>query len=513
MVSRNSLQDLCSGPEFAIGEMYAIRQFRSRTDKDGKFTLTAVMHEEEEWAPGTNTARCTASATSISKAVYDTLKDAGKEALAAGGIEISHRSPIQNRDYKAWPAPSALSSASVTFNSGSGGKITQAVSGKLYVPSEMRYGGNTDSYWLKHTDAVIPKPSCTCGFYAYHDLDALAENAYDATFTGVVRVHGRIVVGEKGLRAEKAEIVALVPGNYAAAVEAPGKTFAKAVTKHSVNNYSMSFSFNTASVSPALMQTLFGVSTMTPETQAFLEYLNPSVYVHDGTSFGFSAFVLDGYFYHAPSGRPLFHFFKPSFASSIATLFEKYYYVYRAHKWASQDVGSATFNETHALESVKNNREASRESEYLTASGAFGFIAAGVPAGFTTGNVFAGVGVGVLGASASLFVPKLLYKMARRRYGKSVVRSAKAQDKLTALTAELAQAREALVQSIEDSRYAYSPTTSPSATAEQKTTDEDVTERVNRSYPSVPVFSSVEKMLQEFPLTGPDDFRDSASED
>lgn len=52
-------------------------------------------------------------------------------------------------------------------------------------------------------DHPSPYPACTCGFYArYH------HHANDGLTTGVIEVAGRVILGTKGVRAEKARIVA-----------------------------------------------------------------------------------------------------------------------------------------------------------------------------------------------------------------------------------------------------------------------------------------------------------------
>ena len=69
---------------------------------------------------------------------------------------------------------------------------------------------------VQHDDAV-PFEDCTCGFYAYHTVNPNATGitctpvmgvyAYD----GVVEFYGRVLIGETGLRAQKARIIALAP--------------------------------------------------------------------------------------------------------------------------------------------------------------------------------------------------------------------------------------------------------------------------------------------------------------
>lgn len=55
---------------------------------------------------------------------------------------------------------------------------------------------------------AAPDERCTCGFYAYtHDPAATYEST---SVTGVIRGTGRTLIGTKGFRTEKAEIVALL---------------------------------------------------------------------------------------------------------------------------------------------------------------------------------------------------------------------------------------------------------------------------------------------------------------
>lgn len=61
----------------------------------------------------------------------------------------------------------------------------------------------------RHSDDLVPKPDCHCGFYAYtHVSDHAPKNRVEA----VVACRGRQVVGELGVRAESAKIEALVFG-------------------------------------------------------------------------------------------------------------------------------------------------------------------------------------------------------------------------------------------------------------------------------------------------------------
>lgn len=56
----------------------------------------------------------------------------------------------------------------------------------------------------------VVHPDCTCGFYAYWTVDA-ASVTRDCNVIGVVEAYGKVTVGEKGFRAEKAKILAVAP--------------------------------------------------------------------------------------------------------------------------------------------------------------------------------------------------------------------------------------------------------------------------------------------------------------
>lgn len=57
---------------------------------------------------------------------------------------------------------------------------------------------------------------CGCGFWAYWDMTALAANRFAVTgrglpVLGVIAGYGRVLIGERGFRSEKAKIIALAP--------------------------------------------------------------------------------------------------------------------------------------------------------------------------------------------------------------------------------------------------------------------------------------------------------------
>lgn len=67
---------------------------------------------------------------------------------------------------------------------------------------------------------LIPNPYCSCGIYACHTLSDLHQYAIStflidsSLITACVEATGRVLVSEKGFRAEKARIVGLAPGFF-----------------------------------------------------------------------------------------------------------------------------------------------------------------------------------------------------------------------------------------------------------------------------------------------------------
>lgn len=59
-----------------------------------------------------------------------------------------------------------------------------------------------------------PSEKCSCGFYVYDETDgALWRNRPDNSFEAVVRVSGRVVLHDRGLRAQCMEVLALASGD------------------------------------------------------------------------------------------------------------------------------------------------------------------------------------------------------------------------------------------------------------------------------------------------------------
>lgn len=72
------------------------------------------------------------------------------------------------------------------------------------VPNQTRCGLG------QYGDDLVPSQGCDCGFYAYFDPSAEPPLiAVNRLVRGVVDGYGRVIVGPRGFRAEKARIVAL----------------------------------------------------------------------------------------------------------------------------------------------------------------------------------------------------------------------------------------------------------------------------------------------------------------
>lgn len=66
---------------------------------------------------------------------------------------------------------------------------------------------------MRHPESPLPDEECSCGFYALKDCrDWITERfSGELVVDAVIRLSGKVIVGEKGYRAEKLEIVAMAP--------------------------------------------------------------------------------------------------------------------------------------------------------------------------------------------------------------------------------------------------------------------------------------------------------------
>lgn len=144
--------------DFAVGEVYGMRAWQ--TDDYGRLracNLTGAGTGVAPWRPGINTARC-----------YRLNPE-----KASGGIVI-----------------------------GPGG---------FFAAGGLVIGGTPTATFVENTEHAAPHEGCGCGFYAYTVPGqhlAVAEGS--GLVLGVIRGTGRTLIGAKGFRCEKAEIVALL---------------------------------------------------------------------------------------------------------------------------------------------------------------------------------------------------------------------------------------------------------------------------------------------------------------
>jgi hypothetical protein len=161
--------------DLALGEVYGMRMWKM----DGYGRLRARNWDKAPpWKPGVNEAKCYATGGNV---VDPTGR--GRTALQ---LETS---------YETVASSGGLISAAPIY------KITWD-DGSTETTRNVEYSGN------KH---AVPDENCQCGFYAYSDSKHAETKPYKSehVILGIVRGTGRTLIGTKGFRCEKAEIVAL----------------------------------------------------------------------------------------------------------------------------------------------------------------------------------------------------------------------------------------------------------------------------------------------------------------
>lgn len=172
---------------FVAGSLFGLRSFK--TDSLARLTGVTVP---QVWTPGENLAECKRPDNSGMNAMW-----------------------------------SLLNGGSLRFTS-----TPATTPGPLTPSGGMRYDAKKHRYEYDPTAGrpVVsrqpvepPAPpkhdlvslACTCGFYAYFDgSNEYAEDAGTLGITGIVEGYGKAVVGDRGFRAEKARIVALVAPDF-----------------------------------------------------------------------------------------------------------------------------------------------------------------------------------------------------------------------------------------------------------------------------------------------------------
>ena len=96
-----------------------------------------------------------------------------------------------------------------TFRVGPGGVLFPLFSRRPWVDGANEAACTAAHVVADPSDHVPPDPDCTCGFYAYADPSAAGEYPYARHVLAVVMCWGRVIVGTKGLRAQRARIEAV----------------------------------------------------------------------------------------------------------------------------------------------------------------------------------------------------------------------------------------------------------------------------------------------------------------
>jgi hypothetical protein len=167
----SGLHDFSQRPLIA-GSFIGIRSWRV-TDEG---VLTGV-HAQEPWTVSENAAQCVTPGGTFG-AAYRALAD----AVAGAGIATAEL---------AWTV----------------GKMTAAANGQVYLRKRPpKPKPRPRSVPLAHPAGTL---SCQCGFYAYFDL---AHNPHHlaSNVLGLIEGYGTMTIGERGFRASKAHIVALI---------------------------------------------------------------------------------------------------------------------------------------------------------------------------------------------------------------------------------------------------------------------------------------------------------------
>lgn len=167
-----------SGFDLALGEVYGLRLWR--VDSLGRLRARN-WDDAGPWKPGVNVARCLATYPPPSR--VDGVIDPTGQGRKAVNVTADRYSFSGDTEY------------TVSWDDGSMGSYTT-----------LKFTEGTDG---RH---AAPSEDCKCGFYAYTDVEHSEIDSYreDSDFVlGVIKGTGRTLIGTRGFRCEKAEVVAL----------------------------------------------------------------------------------------------------------------------------------------------------------------------------------------------------------------------------------------------------------------------------------------------------------------
>lgn len=178
-----------SGIDFAVGEVHGIRTWL--VDDYGRLRARHAS-AAAPWRPGPNTAVCLSNHSSGGRAVHVIEDPEGKDRRVAR-VEPGPQSQARFGASAVLTNSASMLDFSITWHD----KSTSVVPTLLTRcdPHE-----------------AIPDERCTCGFYAYTVpvADLRRASAVDGQVLGVIRGSGLTVIGTKGFRCARAEVLALL---------------------------------------------------------------------------------------------------------------------------------------------------------------------------------------------------------------------------------------------------------------------------------------------------------------
>lgn len=182
--------------DLTIEEVYGVRRWR--------FGPTGLLHPVAwpvaPWLPGVNEAVCHADLQSTPLLAVIDPTGRGRHATA-----LSNTTMIEPVVPDPW-----IQAAEFTLN-----PLAPAITSRRIDCYRIAWNDGATETWPVRDVQFGPIPGhdvphewCTCGFYAYNTAASLGD--YAAPIVGVVRLTGRVLVGSKGFRAQRGEIVALL---------------------------------------------------------------------------------------------------------------------------------------------------------------------------------------------------------------------------------------------------------------------------------------------------------------
>lgn len=181
-----------------LGEIYGLRQWKL----DLRGVLLPRNLSKPPWTPGENVATCQIRQFSLSAKHIVDPEGRGRTAIRFEmGYYARRQAPSKPLSYRS--SDSLADKLGMTF------EVEHVLMyGITWNDGTSGVYDNIDVAWPGNHPA--PDDTCTCGFYAYYSAENQDQDPYRATaiVTGLIRGYGRTIIGEKGFRCEKAEIIA-----------------------------------------------------------------------------------------------------------------------------------------------------------------------------------------------------------------------------------------------------------------------------------------------------------------